>query len=47
LPSFAQLTLIAVAGMCGPLPASSRRITIPVVVGELLAGVALGKTARD
>ncbi len=44
MPSFAQLTLIAIAGLCGPLLSSSRRITIPVVVGELLAGVALGKT---
>ena len=36
--------MIALAGICGPLLASSKRITIPVVVGELLAGVALGKT---
>jgi Kef-type K+ transport system membrane component KefB len=44
LPSFGQLTVIAIAGLCGPLLSASRRITIPVVVGELLAGVALGKT---
>ena len=36
--------MIALAGICGPLLASSKRITIPVVLGELLAGVALGKT---
>jgi Kef-type K+ transport system membrane component KefB len=42
--SFGQLTLIALAGLGGPLLAASRRVAIPVVVGELLAGVALGKT---
>jgi Kef-type K+ transport system membrane component KefB len=44
MPSFGQLTLIILAGLCGPLLASSKRVLIPVVVGELLAGVALGKT---
>jgi Kef-type K+ transport system membrane component KefB len=44
MPSFGQLTLIVLAGLFGPLLASSRRLLIPVVVGELLAGVALGKT---
>jgi Kef-type K+ transport system membrane component KefB len=44
MPSFGQLTLIILAGLGGPLLASSRRILVPVVVGELLAGVALGKT---
>ena len=38
------MTLIALTGLCGPLLSGSRRITIPVVVGELLAGVALGRT---
>ncbi len=42
--SFGQITLIIVAGLFGPLLASSRRVLIPVVVGELLAGIALGKT---
>jgi Kef-type K+ transport system membrane component KefB len=42
--SFGQLTLIVLAGLCGPLLSASRRIMVPVVVGELLAGVALGKT---
>ncbi len=42
--SFGQITLIIVAGLLGPLLASSRRVLIPVVVGELLAGIALGKT---
>jgi Kef-type K+ transport system membrane component KefB len=42
--SFGQLTLIVLAGLCGPLLAGSRRVVVPVVVGELLAGVLLGKT---
>ena len=44
MASFGQLTLIVLAGLCGPLLSASRRILIPVVVGELLAGVALGPT---
>jgi Kef-type K+ transport system membrane component KefB len=44
MASFGQLTLIILAGLAGPLLSSSRRVLVPVVVGELLAGVALGKT---
>ncbi len=44
MASFGQLTLIILAGLCGPLLSASRRLAVPVVVGELLAGVALGKT---
>jgi Kef-type K+ transport system membrane component KefB len=44
MPSFGQLTLIILAGLAGPLLSSSRRVVVPVVVGELLAGVALGQT---
>src|ERR1700737_4214447 len=44
MPSFGQLALIVLAGLCGTLLSSSRKVMIPVVVGELLAGVALGKT---
>jgi Kef-type K+ transport system membrane component KefB len=44
MASFGQLTLIILAGLCGPLLSSSARVMIPVVVGELLAGVVLGKT---
>ena len=36
--------VIVLAGLGGPLLAASGRIVIPVVVGELLAGIALGKT---
>jgi Kef-type K+ transport system membrane component KefB len=42
--SFSTLALIAVAGIAGPLVSSSRKIVVPVIVGELLAGMALGKT---
>jgi Kef-type K+ transport system membrane component KefB len=42
--SFGTLSLIILAGLAGPLLSASRRVVIPVVVGELLAGVALGKT---
>lgn len=44
MASFGQLMLIVLAGLCGPLLSASRKLSIPVVVGELLAGVALGKT---
>jgi Kef-type K+ transport system membrane component KefB len=44
MASFGQLSLIILAGLFGPLLASSRRVLVPVVVGELLAGVAFGKT---
>jgi Kef-type K+ transport system membrane component KefB len=44
MPSFGQLMVIVLAGLGGPLLAASGRIVIPVVVGELLAGIALGKT---
>src|SRR5437588_9225953 len=44
MASFGQLTLIVLAGLCGPLLASSRRLLVPVVIGELLAGIALGRT---
>ena len=40
--SLALLALLSVAGLAGPLLAVSRRWRVPVVVGELLAGVALG-----
>jgi Kef-type K+ transport system membrane component KefB len=42
--SFGQLTLIILAGLGGPLLSASRSVTVPAAVGELLAGIALGKT---
>ena len=40
--SFALLSLICIAGVAGPLLAVSHRWGLPVVVGELLVGIALG-----
>ena len=42
--SFATLALIVTAGLLGPLLAVPRTIVVPVIVGELLAGVVLGTT---
>jgi Kef-type K+ transport system membrane component KefB len=44
MASFAQLLVIVLAGLAGPLLSASKKIVIPVVVGELIAGIALGKT---
>jgi Kef-type K+ transport system membrane component KefB len=41
---FVQLTVIVLAGLAGPLLAAGRRGLIPAVVGELAAGVLLGRT---
>jgi len=41
---FGTLALIVVAGLAGPLLASVPGLRIPVVVGELLVGILLGKT---
>jgi Kef-type K+ transport system membrane component KefB len=40
--TFALLALICLAGIAGPLLAVSRRWGVPVVVGELLVGIAFG-----
>lgn len=40
--SLGLLALLSVAGLAGPALAVSRRWRLPVVVGELLAGIALG-----
>ena len=42
--SFGILALIAIAGLAGPLLAAGRRPLVPVVVGELLAGVVIGRS---
>jgi Kef-type K+ transport system membrane component KefB len=42
--SFALLALICAAGVLGPVLAVPRRHGLPVVVGELMVGVALGPT---
>jgi Kef-type K+ transport system membrane component KefB len=41
---FGTLALIVVAALAGPLLASVPRLRLPVVVGELLVGIILGKT---
>ena len=42
--SFGILALIALAALAGPLLAAGRRPLVPVVVGELLAGVVIGRS---
>jgi Kef-type K+ transport system membrane component KefB len=44
MTSFGQLTFIILCGLAGPLLSASRKVVVPVVVGELLAGVAFGRT---
>jgi Kef-type K+ transport system membrane component KefB len=41
---FHALALLAVIGMAGPLLASLPRFRVPVIIGELLAGLVVGKT---
>jgi Kef-type K+ transport system membrane component KefB len=41
---FGTLALLVVAGLAGPLLASMPRLRLPVVVGELLVGIMLGRT---
>lgn len=45
--SFGTLALIGVCGFAGPLLAAAGRGAVPVVVGELLAGIVLGRTGID
>ena len=42
--TFGVLTVIVLAGLGGPLLSASERILVPVVVGELLAGLLIGRT---
>src|SRR5262245_62586611 len=41
---FDTLALVTVIGMAGPLLASIPSVRIPVIIGELLAGLVVGKT---
>ena len=45
--SLGDLALIVAAGLAGPLLAASRRVFVPVVAGEILAGVILGRSGFD
>ena len=42
--SFGTLCLIGLCGFAGPLLATAGKGAVPVVVGELLAGIFLGRT---
>jgi Kef-type K+ transport system membrane component KefB len=42
--SFGVLALLVFAGLAGPALAASRRVLLPVVVGEIAAGVVIGRT---
>jgi len=42
--SFGVLALIVAAGLAGPLLSIGRQAYVPVIVGELLAGVVIGRT---
>jgi Kef-type K+ transport system membrane component KefB len=42
--SVGDLALIGLCGLVGPLLAANSRVLMPAVVGEILAGVALGRT---
>ncbi|WP_028063888.1 cation:proton antiporter [Solirubrobacter soli] len=45
--SLGDLALIVAAGLAGPLLAASRRVFVPVVAGEILAGVILGRSGLN
>jgi Kef-type K+ transport system membrane component KefB len=45
--SFGTLALICLAGFAGPLLSAAGRGVLPVVVGELLAGIFLGRTGIE
>lgn len=44
---FATLCLVAVIGITGPLLAAVPRLGIPVIVGELAAGIVVGRSGFD
>ena len=44
---FTDLTVLVAAGLIGPLLASGKVPLVPAVVGELAAGIALGRTGFD
>src|SRR5256886_6717314 len=41
---FDTLALLAVVGMAGPLLAARPRLQVPVIIGELAAGLVVGRT---
>jgi Kef-type K+ transport system membrane component KefB len=45
--NFGVLALIVLAGLAGPLLGAGRRVFVPLVIGEILAGVVIGRTGLD
>src|SRR6266849_5189055 len=41
---YTDLAVVVLAGLLGPLLASDRRLRVPVLVGELIGGILLGRT---
>jgi Kef-type K+ transport system membrane component KefB len=44
---YTSLALVVAAGLVGPLLASGRRLRVPVLVGELIGGIILGRTGLN
>lgn len=44
---YTALALVVVAGLLGPLLASDRRFRVPVLVGELIGGIILGRAGLN
>ncbi|MBS1999441.1 MAG: cation:proton antiporter [Cyanobacteria bacterium SZAS LIN-2] len=45
--SFSILFVIVLCGLVGPLLAGVKRLSVPLVVGEILAGIIVGKSGLD
>jgi Kef-type K+ transport system membrane component KefB len=45
--NFGVLALIVLAGLAGPLLGAGRGVFVPLVIGEILAGVVIGRTGLD
>src|SRR5262249_26165144 len=45
--TFGTLLVLALAGLAGPLVALSRRHFVPVAIGEIVAGVIVGRTGIE
>src|SRR5260370_22598261 len=44
---YTSLGLVVLAGLLGPLLAAGRRPRVPVLVGELIGGILLGRTGLN
>jgi Kef-type K+ transport system membrane component KefB len=44
---YTSLALLVLAGLLGPLLASGRRLRVPILVGELIGGIILGRTGLN